>query len=402
MIEDMTRGHLYLDSTARRITQKGLESSSAWVVPPGAVLISMYATIGATAVTSIPLATNQAILAVQVKDGHCAEFLAYAVRYYKHLLTMRTVESTQKNVNKATVSDFALPVPPLPEQRRIAALLFTVQRAIEQQEKLIALTAELKKALMHKLFSEGTRGEPQKETEIGLIPESWEVAKLGEVAESFTYGTSTKCDYDLRGTPVLRIPNVVGGHVDVGDLKCGVLRPGEIANLSLRGGDLLFVRTNGVQENAGRCSMYRGELGEDCCFASYLIRVRVRQEALVPEFLEEYSRTVAGASFLAGKASRTADGKFNINTGTLKNVLVPAPGLAEQELITGILESVDNQSTSHLSLLGSSRSLFRTLLHRLMTAQLRVDEVDMSEIEAIGVYVSDVAEAATLLAGGRT
>ena len=58
-----------------------------------------------------------------------------------------------------------------------------MQRAIEQQERLIALTTELKKALMHKLFTEGLRGEPQKQTEIGPVPESWEVVELGEVAK---------------------------------------------------------------------------------------------------------------------------------------------------------------------------------------------------------------------------
>jgi type I restriction enzyme S subunit len=64
------------------------------------------------------------------------------------------------------------------EQRKIAHVLSTVQKAIEQQDKLIRTTTELKKALMQKLFTEGTRGEPQKETEIGLVPESWEVVRI--------------------------------------------------------------------------------------------------------------------------------------------------------------------------------------------------------------------------------
>ena len=65
------------------------------------------------------------------------------------------------------------------EQRKIAGVLGLVQRAIEQQERLIALTTELKKTLLHKLFTEGLRGEPQKQTEIGPVPESWEVVPLG-------------------------------------------------------------------------------------------------------------------------------------------------------------------------------------------------------------------------------
>ena len=79
-----------------------------------------------------------------------------------------------------------------PEQRKIAAVLGLVQRAIEQQERLIALTTELKKALLHKLFTEGLRGEPQKQTEIGPVPESWEMVRLGEICTFLSGGTPSK------------------------------------------------------------------------------------------------------------------------------------------------------------------------------------------------------------------
>ncbi len=82
--------------------------------------------------------------------------------------------------------DPEVPVPPLAEQRKIAAVLGLVQRAIEQQERLIALTTELKKALLHKLFTEGLRGEPQKQTEIGPVPESWEIVALGDSVRQST------------------------------------------------------------------------------------------------------------------------------------------------------------------------------------------------------------------------
>ena len=140
---------------------------------------------------------------------------------------------------------------PLPEQKKIVHLLSTAQRAIETQEQLIQTTTELKKTLMHKLFTEGLRNEPQKQTEIGPIPESWKVVPLEQIAESFQYGTSVKCGYEVQGKAVLRIPNVVGGDVDISDLKYGRPKPNEIGKLKLQSGDLLFVRTNGVKETQG-------------------------------------------------------------------------------------------------------------------------------------------------------
>src|SRR5205807_9396934 len=91
--------------------------------------------------------------------------------------------STFPNISRSALIEFEVPVPPLSEQRKISAVLGLVQQAIEQQERLIALTTELKKALLHKLFTEGLRGEPQKQTEIGPVPESWEQHPLEDAGE---------------------------------------------------------------------------------------------------------------------------------------------------------------------------------------------------------------------------
>ncbi len=284
---------------------------------------------------------------------------------------------SRQRVDPTSFYRLRVPLPPLPEQKKIAHILSTVQRAIEAQERIIQTTTELKEALMHKLFTEGLRGERQKQTEIGLVPESWEVVELEQIAESFQYGTSVKCGYDVKGKPVLRIPNVVGGAMDISDIKFGKPKPNEIGKLRLQSGDLLFVRTNGVKENAGRCSLFEDEL-EDCYFASYLIRVRIDPRRLNPSFLNEYSRTEVGTSFLSGKAIRTADGKFNINSGTLKAMRVPVPAIEEQEEIARALALIDTKSSSARAKQSALQGLFRSLLHELMTASIRVHELEFS------------------------
>lgn len=310
-----------------------------------------------------------------------ADFL-YFLEWSDHVMPIaKTLVSgstpSRQRVDPTSFYRLRVPLPPLPEQKMIAHILSTVQRAIEAQERIIQTTTELKKALMHKLFTEGLRNEPQKQTEIGPVPESWEVVPLEQIAESFQYGTSVKCGYDVQGKPVLRIPNVVGGAVDISDLKFGKPKLNEIGNLRLQSGDLLFVRTNGVKENAGRCSLFEDEI-EDCYFASYLIRVRLDPRRLNPSFLNEYSRTEVGTSFLSGKAIRTADGKFNINSGTLKTMLVPVPANDEQEEIARALALIDTKSSSARAKQSALQDLFRTLLHELMTAKTRVHDLQLT------------------------
>jgi type I restriction enzyme S subunit len=374
-----------LGDSSERLTDAGLEAGSR-LVPPGSVLIVIRGMILArdvpVALATKSVAFNQDLKALLPKCGIDSEFLLYAIKSKVRELQQMTARAAHgtKSLTTSNVANLEVPFPPLAEQRQIAAVLSAVQRAIERQERLVALTAQLKKALMHKLFTEGTRGEPLKQTEIGPVPQSWTVAPLATFTESFQYGTSVKCGYDVKGLPVLRIPNVVGGHLDVSDLKYGNPKRNELETTRLRICDLLFVRTNGVRENAGRCSMYRGELGDSCYFASYLIRARLC-DGLLPGFLEEYTRTEVGVRLLAGRAARTADGKFNINTGTLETLLVPKPNINEQKTIAGALALIDTKARNHLASKVTLESLFRTLLHQLMTAQIRVHDLDLSALE---------------------
>jgi len=288
--------------------------------------------------------------------------------------------TTIPNLSQGKLCELPIVVPPKNEQQKVAAVLGLAQRAIEQQERMIALTTELKKSLMHKLFTEGLRGEPQKQTEVGPVPESWHVGTLESVAVAFDYGTSVKCAHGEDGVPVLRIPNVLAGSIDLGDLKHGKPKPNELGQLRLEVNDLLFVRTNGVKENAGRCALYRGEL-EECYFASYLIRVRVDPAKATPAFVHQYAQTEMGRSFLSGRAIRTADGKFNINSGTLRRVLLPVPPTTdEQSEIAGRLDLVEQKLKHHQDKHAALSDLFRTLLHQLMTGQIRVGGIELPEL----------------------
>jgi type I restriction enzyme S subunit len=98
------------------------------------------------------------------------------------------------------------------------------------------------------------------------------------------YGTARKCDYNIKGTPVLRIPNVSGGKINLTDIKFGVLTTKEIEVLSLRLGDLLLVRSNGSLDLVGRCAEVEGN-AEGMSFAGYLVRVRLSSIVTVSSYV---------------------------------------------------------------------------------------------------------------------
>ena len=136
-------------------------------------------------------------------------------------------------------------VPGEEEQRRIAAVLDVVERSIGLEERQLALTSALKKALMRKLFNEGLRGEPLKETEIGTVPESWEIATIGNILR-IRHGYAFKSQYfNSYGSYVLLTPGHFreeGGFRDLGEKTkyyTGHIPDGYI----LKCGDLLIVMT---------------------------------------------------------------------------------------------------------------------------------------------------------------
>jgi len=267
-------------------------------------------------------------------------------------------KTTIPNLSRNRLSALSVPKPDETEQNKIAALLWKIQRAIEVEDKLTATARELKQATMRQLFSCGLRGETQQETEIGPIPDSWSLRPLAELREFLQYGTSAKCEYAKQGDPVLRIPNILNGDIEVHDLKWCKLSAKEVDSWVLEQGDVLFIRTNGVRDRVGTCAVYHGQ-PEHSLFASYLIRARLKTDRLNPDYFQYFSNTPVGRAQLAGRASPAADGKFNVNTKNIDAVLIPLPKAPEEQSeIVNILRDLDHKIRLHERKRTSMQDLF--------------------------------------------
>ena len=368
LIEDMTSCGLYLASTKETITPEGLEHSSAWLVPPGSLLLSMYATIGETCINLIPVATNQAILAIIPSSTFCPEFGAYLLKFYSGRLAQYNVQSTQKNVNKGIVENFPIPLPPLPEQRAIAHVLRTVQRAKEATEGVIAALKELKKSLMQHLFTYGpvpvTERErvPLQETEIGPLPAHWRVVRLGEVCK-FQGGTQPpKKEFVYRPQPgYVRLVQIRDFESDK-NATFVKFRKG----LRLVAEDDVLIARYGA--SVGK--ILRGKAG---AINVAIVKTIPDKEKITKDFLYYRLDFADFQSFVKELGGRAAQAGFN--RGELNMFLLPLPPLDEQRESARMLQAVDAKIAAEERHRAALEELFKTLLHALMSGRMRIPPI---------------------------
>lgn len=285
-----------------------------------------------------------------------------------------------------SLAEFQWNVPGKDEQRQIARVLATVQQAIAQQQAIIATTRELKRGLMHKLFTEGLRGAAQKPTEIGLVPESWEVMPLGGCALVQT-GIAKGRRYPERtpviAVPYLRVANVQAGKLDLSEMKQITIAERELQRFSLMENDVVLTE-GGDFDKLGRGFIWRNEI-EQCVHQNHVFAVRVNADRLDPLFFAYQSQSAYGRTYFLSVAHKTTN-LACINTTKLKAFPTLVPTLVEQQEIATTLAVVDDK----LALAERKRlhyeDLFKTLLHQLMSAQLRVHELDL---DALGVPALD-------------
>lgn len=274
-----------------------------------------------------------------------------------------------------------IPLPPLPEQRAIAHVLRAVQRAKEATERVIQATRELKKSLMRHLFTYGpvpieeAERVPLKETEIGSVPEHWEITVLGKVIIQAQYGLSLRGSIHHGKYPILRMNNLQNGTVNICDLQYVDLDEELLSRFKLNKGDLLFNRTNS-HELVGKTALFN--LSGTYVFASYLIRIVPDASILDSGFLNYYLNNESTQARLKLLASRGVS-QSNISATKLKTFQIPLPPLPEQHEIVRILQAVDKKLQAEEARKQALEALFKTLLHNLMTGKIRVNNIALPE-----------------------
>ena len=298
-------------------------------------------------------------------------FIYHALKHNEGMIYGRRSGSAQPHVYPRDIASFQILLPSVPEQQAIAAVLGSIDEAIERTEAVIAATERLRDALLHELL---TRGVPGWHTEwkempgIGTIPADWEVVRLGDVLESTTYGTNASLN-EVGATPVLRMNNLQNGTLDLSDIRRADLSKKESDYLNLVPGDILFNRTNSLIL-VGKVGIVR-DLPQPISFASYLVRLRVREILANPLWLS----ALLWAPNYQSRIRRFATpgvSQANINPTSLKSLMIPLPSLPEQEIIAGVLDGVDTAIEQARNETNGLTFLKASAADALLTGRVRV------------------------------
>lgn len=259
--------------------------------------------------------------------------------------------TTRLKLTQGGMQRIRLPIPPLAEQRRIVAkldaLTARLTRARSELDRVPVLAANLRKETLRNAFGQGATTVP-----------------VGELITDIRYGTAKKCDYGGGAVPVLRIPNVQGGRIDLGDMKSASFDAKELAKLMLRHGDILVIRSNGSLDLVGRSAIV-DDSAAGMLFAGYLIRMRVEPAKCLAEYLHHFLQSPAARDTIM-MAAKSTSGVNNVNAQQLQALAVPLPDLSTQRSLIAQIE----QSLARADRLEAEATRARALLDRLESALL--------------------------------
>jgi type I restriction enzyme S subunit len=344
-LADIGDGH-FINKSQRFMNEETVDRLNCTRLAEGDLLIARMPDPLGRACT-LPDIGQESVTAVDVFVWRPDPELAGAdTRWLMHTINSPTVRAeiqskaggtTRQRVAGGKLKQLQLPLPPLREQQRIAAkvdgLIARTARASKELNLIPTLISRYKQRLLALAFSgeltAGWRGDH------GLrepVPTT-----IDDLSEGLRYGTAQKSYTQPNGVAVLRIPNVVSGQINLENLKYSVLEPKEFAKLRLHEGDVLVVRSNGSVDLVGRPALVTGE-AVGLAYAGYLIRIRPKQDVIIPKFLALMLEAPAIRRIIE-TGTRSTSGVNNVNATELGALTVPLFHIDEQGEIVRRIES---------------------------------------------------------------
>jgi type I restriction enzyme S subunit len=369
-------GHINCDSSDSLISEVDYQKiHSKYFIEENDLLLTVVGTLGRTALVprgfrKFTLQRSVAIIRLDSRAVHpelCYQYLTGDE--FQRQLSLRSNSTAQAGVYLGELGRISIPLPPLPEQKKIASILTSVDEVIENTQKQIDKLQDLKKATMNELLTKGIGHTEFKDSELGRIPKSWEVKRLGDVCPLIRDGTHLPPKRTPYGIPLLSVRNMIGGQFKLLDDDTFVSHEfyeRMHAKWRPESGDLLI-------------AVVGATIGKVCqvpkSFPNFTLQrsvgvIRTNSQILLKDYLFYYSQTSLFSKELWDRVNQTAQPGIYLNEiGLIK---IPIPSLPEQQKAVVVLTSLQKSLESKKTKLSQTHALKKSLMQDLLTGKKRV------------------------------
>lgn len=338
------------------ITSLAIQKSATNLITRRSVLLATRTGVGKVAINDFDICISQDFTAL-IPDSLklIPEFLYYGIQANRRYLHRNQRGATIQGVTREVVLGLSLPLPPLAEQKRIAAILEKADRL----RRLRRYARELSDTFLQSVFLE-MFGDP------GINPKGWKVVKIGDVVSSSQYGTSKRSNNEMIGYPIIGMGNVTeNGKLELSSLSYVDLSPAEFDKLKLEKGDVIFNRTNST-ELVGKTALWSIDI--DAVIASYLVKIRLTDDILPTYFVGLVN--IPSYKQLFQLRCRKAVGQSNISPTLLKEFNIPLPHLVEQKTFQRAVSKFEDIHEYYREAERQCEQLFQSILYREFRGEL--------------------------------
>jgi len=345
----------YLEETPRRITKVGLDSCGAEILPEGSVLFSSRAPIGHVAINIVPMATNQGFKSfVPSPEKLDAKFLYYWLRKNRDYFNSIGNGATFKEVSKAVVSQVEILLPPIAEQKRIAAILDKAEELRGLRRKALGELDAIVQSIFLKMF-----GDPV------TNPKGWEKYTLEKIAIKITDGEHLNPIFSSDGMPIVMAGNVLEDSVDLHNTKKVALSLGQRfrRRCNPERGDILLVSRGAT---IGRlCAV---DFSEECCLMGSVILIKLNNLAVQSNYLKSLLKHPSMHRKLFNTSGSSAQQAIYLKD--IKWLTCLLPPISLQQEFSRRVEAIEHLKATHRESLAQLDALFTSLQHRAFRGEL--------------------------------
>jgi len=360
----------YISHGERNINEKGLMSSSARLLPEGAVLLTTRAPVGYVAIASNSVTTNQGFKSLVLQEGFHPEFIYYLLKSKTDLLKAHASGTTFGELSGTTLKGLRFMFPPLPKQCAIAAVLSSLDDKIELNRQMNQTLEVMAQAIFKSWFVdfEPFRDKGMEELPLGEIPKGWNTDKLSKLC-STQYGYTASANDEPVGPHLLRVTDINKQNwIEWTSVPYCQIEEQDKPKYTLDVGDIVVAR----MADPGKSAIIEQPI--DAVFASYLVRLKTESLAYayyVYGFLKsrayaEYSEGAMGGS----SVQKSMNAKVIVDTD-----LVIPPRKALEAFLDYILP-LRGRLVANVEQAANLAAIRDTLLPKLLSGEIRIKDAE--------------------------